>query len=55
MYQVESLGTRKAAVWFTSLDCLSGYHQIAMDPMDKEKTAFTCHAGLNQVNVMPFE
>ena len=55
MYQVDSLGTRKAAVWFTGLDCLSGYHQIAMDPMDKEKTAFTCHPGLNQFRVMPFE
>ena len=42
------------AVWFTSLDCLSGYHQIAMDPRDKEKTAFTCHRGLYQFKVMPF-
>ena len=42
------------AVWFTSLDSFSGYHQIAMDPRDKEKTAFTCHRGFYQFKVMPF-
>jgi hypothetical protein len=40
--------------WFTSLDLASGYWQVKMDEKDKEKTAFTCHQGLYEFNVMPF-
>ena len=42
------------AKYFTSLDLKSGYWQVLMDETDKEKTAFTCHRGLFQFNVMPF-
>ena len=33
----------------------SGYHQIAMKPEHKEKTAFSCHMGHFQFVKMPFE
>lgn len=42
------------AKFFTSLDLKSGYWQVLMDDRDKEKTAFACHRGLFQFNVMPF-
>ncbi|MCG7879415.1 MAG: RNase H-like domain-containing protein, partial [Candidatus Thiodiazotropha endolucinida] len=42
------------AKYFTSLDLKSGYWQVAMDEKDKEKTAFACHKGLFEFNVMPF-
>ena len=36
------------------LDLKSGYHQIEIDPVDRPKNAFVCHAGLFEFNVMPF-
>ena len=39
---------------FTSFDLKSGYWQVLMDESDKEKTAFACHRGLFEFNVMPF-
>ena len=42
------------AKFFTSLDLKSGYWQVLMDDLDKEKTAFACHRGLFEFNVMPF-
>lgn len=42
------------AKYFTSLDLKSGYLQVLMDEKDKEKTAFACHRGLFEFNVMPF-
>ncbi len=42
------------AKYFTSLDLKSGYWQMLMEESDKEKTAFACHRGLYQFNVMPF-
>ena len=42
------------AKYFTSLDLKSGYWQVLMDEADKEKTAFACHCGLFEFNVMPF-
>ena len=42
------------AKYFTSLDLKSGNWQVLMVEADKEKTAFTCHRGLFQFNVMPF-
>ena len=46
-----SLGEAK---YFTTLDLKSGYWQIPLDDQDKEKTAFCCHRGLYEYNVMPF-
>ena len=43
------------AKFFTSLDLKSGYWQVAIDERDKEKTAFACHKGLFELNVMPFD
>ena len=38
----------------TSLDLKSGYWEVAVDEKDKEKTAFACHKGMFEFNVMPF-
>lgn len=42
------------AKYFSSYDLKSGYWQVLMENQDKEKTAFACHRGLFQFNVMPF-
>ena len=42
------------AKYFTALDLKSGYWQVQLDDDSKEKTAFACHRGLFQFNVMPF-
>src|SRR5438445_110649 len=44
----------REAKWFSSIDLASGYWQIEMNEKDREKTAFTCHLGLFEFNVMPF-
>src|SRR6266511_941893 len=44
----------RGAKWFSSIDLASGYWQIEMNEKDREKTAFTCHLGLFEFNVMPF-
>ena len=43
------------AKYFSSLDLKSGYWQVKMADSDKEKTAFTCHRGLFEFNVMPLD
>lgn len=43
-----------SASYFSSVDLQSGYWQIPMDPVDKEKTAFVTPDGLFEFNVMPF-
>lgn len=42
------------AKYYTSLDLKSGYWQVKMAETDREKTAFCCHRGLFEFNVMPF-
>ena len=43
------------AKYFTSLDLRSWYRQVVKDGADQENTAFTCHRGLFEYNVMPFD
>ena len=50
----EILALLGEAKYLTTLDLKSGYWQVAMDESDREKMAFTCHAGLFEFNVMPF-
>lgn len=51
----ETLDLMAGAGWFSTIDLQSGYWQVAMDPQDKEKTAFvTGQGGLWQFKVMPF-
>ena len=40
--------------YYCFLDGYSGYNQIAMDPRDQEKTAFTCPFGVFAYRRMPF-
>ena len=42
------------AKYFTALDLKCGCWQVQLDDDSKEKTAFACHRGLFQFNVMPF-
>ncbi|GKE09786.1 reverse transcriptase domain-containing protein [Tanacetum coccineum] len=41
--------------YFCFLDGFSGYFQIPIDPMDQEKTTFTCPIGTYAYRRMPFE
>lgn len=42
------------AKWFTSLDLISGYHQIPTAEQDQAKTAIVTHLGQYAWRVMPF-
>ena len=50
----DSLDTLAGSCWFSTMDLVSGYWQVAMAPEDREKTAFSTHRGLFQFTVMPF-
>ena len=40
--------------YFSCVDLKCGYWQVEVEPEDRQKTAFVCHAGLFEFNVMPF-
>ena len=52
--QSEILSSLSGAQVLSSLDALSGFTQLELDPEDIEKTAFRTHRGLFQFKRMPF-
>ena len=50
----DSLNTLGGARFFCSLDLASGYWQVEMDAVDREKTSFVTQGGLYEFRVMPF-
>ena len=50
----EELEKYREAKYFTTMDAMSGFWQIAMAEEDREKTAFVTQYGLFEYNIMPF-
>ena len=50
----ETLDTLAGSKWFSTLDLISGYWQMEVNPEDREKTAFTTPSGLFEFKVMLF-
>lgn len=50
----DTLDTLAGSKWFSTLDMLSGYWQVEVDPEDRDKTAFCTPEGLFEFRVMPF-
>ena len=48
------LGSMNGAVWFSTLDLRSGYHNIPIREDDRDKTAFITRRGCFRYKVMPF-
>ena len=50
----DTLDTLSGSKWFSTLDLISVYWQVQMNPADQEKTAFCTPEGLFEFTVMPF-
>jgi hypothetical protein len=50
-YVFSAMGGKR---FFSSLDCLKGYHQFELDEEDRWKSAFIMHCGLYQFKRLPF-
>ena len=48
------LSSMNGAVWFSTLDLRSGYHNIPIREADRDKTAFITRRGCFRYRVMPF-
>ena len=48
------LSSLHKAKYLSGVDLKCGYWQVKVVPEDREKTAFVCHRGLYEFNVMPF-
>ena len=48
------LDTLSGAVWFSTFDLRSGFHQVKVHPRDVNKTTFVCHRGTFRFPRMPF-
>ena len=48
------LDTLTGSVWYSTFDLRSGFHQVAMDPRDVNKTTSVCHRGTFRFPKMPF-
>ncbi|GBO03515.1 hypothetical protein AVEN_251033-1 [Araneus ventricosus] len=44
----------KSTAFMSTLDLKTGYHQIEVNPDDKDKTAFVCPFGMFRYKRMPF-
>ena len=49
----ESLDALSGSKYFTVIDLKSGYWQLPLEEISKEKTAFSTHRGLFEFNVLP--
>lgn len=50
----ETIDKIRNAKFYSSMDLISGYWQMALDDESKKKTAFITHKGLYQFEVIPF-
>jgi len=48
------LDTLSGAVWYSTFDLRSGFHQVTIRPEDANKTTFVCHKGTYRFPRMPF-
>jgi transposase InsO family protein len=48
------LDSMAGATWFSTLDLRSSYHQIEVEPADRDKTAFVCREGMFRYKTTPF-
>ena len=48
------LDAMNGAKWFTTFDLRSSYHQVELEPVDADKTAFICREGSFRFVTMPF-
>jgi len=48
------LDAMSSAKWFSTFDLRSSYHQVVVNPQDRDKTAFICPRGMYRYKNMPF-
>lgn len=50
----DALDTLNGTKYFSSMDLMSGYWQVEMEPESRERTAFITYGGLYEFLVLPF-